>query len=83
VGLSDKYTLGKWEDFVQKCVKAGGYNLANQSCQEYVIFIMYYLCYPPLFNMSDTKSLGPIMLVVLPLYIPFLYKLLEELCGFY
>ncbi|PMD64517.1 uncharacterized protein K444DRAFT_608998 [Hyaloscypha bicolor E] len=79
VGLSDRHTLGQWEDFIQKCIQPGGYNVSNQSCQEYVIFNMYYLCYPPLFNMSDTKSLGPIILVVFLSYAPLLYRLLFQI----
>jgi len=60
----------------------GGYRSSNQSCQEFVIFIMYNLCHPPFFNMSDIKSLVPVALVILPFFLPLFGKWLQDLYEF-
>jgi hypothetical protein len=45
------------------------YNSATRSCQEFVIFAMYYLCHPAFFNMSDLKSLLPPLLCAVLIYL--------------
>jgi hypothetical protein len=70
VGLTDSEGLNdiqtKWRGFVEDWMSVAKYNSATRSCQEFVVFAMYYLCDPVFFNMSDLKSLLlPLLCVVL------------------
>lgn len=61
-GLNDIQT--EWRGFIQDWMAVAQYNSATRSCQEFVIFTMYYLCETPFFNMSDLKSLlAPLLCV--------------------
>lgn len=81
VGVSDKQRLDEWEGFVQRCMEySGGYSMFNQSCQEYVIYMMYDLCYPPLFNVSDTKGLLPLLVVIFPFFWHALGRWIRDMC---
>jgi hypothetical protein len=82
VGLTSEASsdaINEWEGFVLDCMDFyGGYNSANRSCQEFVIFLMYYMCHPPFFNMSDAKSLVPILISLSLLNLDWLGKSVME-----
>jgi hypothetical protein len=73
VGLTDKKGLNgiksEWRGFIEDWMSEARYNSAIRSCQEFVVFGMYYLCHPPFFNMSDLKSLLPPLLCVMLIYL--------------
>lgn len=58
-----------WKGFIEDWMSKAQYNSATRSCQEFVVFAMYYLCHPPFFNMSDLKSLVPPLLCVMLIYL--------------
>jgi hypothetical protein len=47
----------------------GKYSSSYQSCQEFAVISLCLLCNEPLYNMSDAKSLGPIILVIFIYYL--------------
>lgn len=73
VGLTDSEGLDdiqtKWRGFVEDWMSVTQYNSATRSCQEFVIFAMYYLCHPAFFNMSDLKSLLPPLFCVVLIHL--------------
>jgi hypothetical protein len=69
-GICDKPD-DKQRELVKKVYHgmSGEYSSSYQSCQEFAVLSLCLLCNEPLYNMSDTKSLGPIILVILIYYL--------------
>lgn len=79
VGLTDSEGLDdiqkKWRGFVEDWMSVAKYNSATRSCQEFVVFAMYYLCHPAFFNMSDLKSLLPPLICVVLIYLDLVLRM--------
>jgi len=72
--------LKDWKEKVDRRMQElGGYSVANQSCQEFVIYMMAHICDPFLVNMSDFKSMIPIAIVVTVLNFTMLWDALLAL----